>query len=72
MGFLIAAAVWLLMVIVPVVGLILTIHWVFERASTRLRAMFGLVGYVLVVLPFTSLLLPRWPRTTGAADGEGR
>lgn len=57
MGFLIAAAVWLLMVIVPVVGLILTIHWVFERASTRLRAMFGLVGYVLVVIPlyFSSL-----------------
>lgn len=51
MGFLVGVLAWIFIVIIPVVGLILTIYWVFERASTSLRAMFGLFGYVFVVLP---------------------
>lgn len=51
MGFLIGVLAWIFVVIVPAVGLILTIYWVFETASTILRAMLGLFGYVFVVLP---------------------
>lgn len=51
MEFLIGVGGWTFMVIVPVVGLILTINWTFAVASTSLRGMLGLFGYILVVLP---------------------
>ncbi|QPI18258.1 hypothetical protein POP15_210 [Pectobacterium phage POP15] len=51
MGFLIAAAFWVLVIIIPVVGLILVIYWSFEEAPGPLTAAFATFGYLLVVLP---------------------
>lgn len=51
MGFLIAVAFWVLVSIIPFVGLILTIYWMFEEAPGTFSAAFATFIYILVVMP---------------------
>lgn len=57
MEFLAMALAWVLMIIVPVVGLILVVYWGLEKSSTALRGVFGLFGYILVALPLYYALI---------------
>lgn len=57
MAILMMVFMWVFGVIVPVVGLILSLYWALEKSTTVIHSAFGFFGYLLVGLPVYYVLM---------------